>query len=127
MVGVTPREWVAAYYLMVAIAIVAIVGLRPLAAAFIVSIAALTMAASRACSAPDYSYWKGMRLIASINLTGETFIGQIFVLPALAIASVYSWILGITWILGGREWPQRRWLDFQRRYRELVIRTRPKD
>jgi hypothetical protein len=127
MVGVTSREWVAAFYVIVAIAIVAIVGLRPLAAAVIVSMAAMTLAASRACSAPNYSYWRGMRLIASINPTGETLIGQIFVLPALAIASVYSWILGITWILGGREWPQKRWLNFLRRYRELVIRMRPRD
>jgi hypothetical protein len=127
MLGVTPREWVAAFYVIVAIAVVAIVGLRPLAALVIVSMAALTLVASRACFAPDYSYWKGLGLIASINPTGESFIGQIFVLPALAIASVYSWILGITWVLGGREWPQRRWLSFLRRYREFVIRMRPKD
>lgn len=127
MLGVTPREWVGAFYLILAIAIVAIVGLHPLAAAIIVSMAALTLVASRACSAPNYSYWKGLSLVASINPTGETLVGQIFVLPALAIASVYSWILGITWMLGGREWPQRRWLNFLRRYRGLVIRMRPKD
>jgi hypothetical protein len=127
MLGVTPREWVAAFYVIVAIAIVAILGLRPIAALVIVSMAALTLVASRACSAPKYSYWQGLGLIASINPTGETLIGQVFVLPALAIASVYSWILGITWVLGGREWPQRRWVNFLRRYRELVIRMRPKD
>jgi len=126
MVGVTPREWVAAFYVVVAIAIVAILGLRPLAALVIVSMAALTLVASRACSTPDYSYWKGLSLIASINPTGETLIGQIFVLPALAIATLYSWILGIMWVLGAREWPQRRWLNLLRRYRELVIRMRPK-
>ena len=127
MLGVTPREWVVAYYVVVAIAVVAILGLRPLAALVIVSIAGMTLVASRACSAPDYSYWKGLRLIASINPTGETLIGQIFVLPALAIASLYSWILGIMWVLGAIEWPQRRWLNLLRRYRELVIRIRPKD
>jgi hypothetical protein len=127
MLGVTPREWVAAFYVIVAIVIVAILGFHPLAALVIVSMATMTLVASRACSAPDYSYWKGMRLVASINPTGETLVGQIFVLPALAIASLYSWILGITWVLGGREWPQRRWLNFLRRYRELVIRMRPKD
>jgi hypothetical protein len=127
MIGVTPREWVAAFYVIVAIAIVAILGLRPQAALVIVSVAAITLVASRACSAPDYSYWKGLRLVASINPTGETLIGQIFVLPALVIATIYSWILGITWVLGGREWPQKRWLNFLQRYRELVIRMRPKD
>jgi hypothetical protein len=127
MLGVTPREWVAAFYVIVAIAIVAILGLRPVAALVLVSMAAMTLIASRACSGPDFNYWNGLRLVASINPTGETLIGQIFVLPALAIASLYSWILGITWVLGGREWPRRRWLNFLRRYRELVIRMRPKD
>jgi hypothetical protein len=127
MLGVTPREWVAAFYLIVAIAIVATLGLRPLAALVLVSMAAMTLVARRACSLPDYNYWKGLKLIASINPTGESLLGQILVLPALAIASSYSWILGIAWLLGGREWPQRRWLAFLRRYQVVVVRTRLKD
>ena len=126
MLGVTPREWVAAFYLIVGIVLVAILGLRPLTALVILSIAVMTLLASRACSTGDYTYWTGMRLIASINPTGETLVGQIFVLPAIALASLYSWILGITWLLGARAWPQKRWLRFLRGYRELVIRTRPK-
>jgi hypothetical protein len=118
---------VAAFYLIAVIAIVAIFGFRPLAALLIVLVLAFTLAANRACSTTDYSYWMSLRLIASINPTGETLIGQIFVLPALLIASLFSWILGIAWILGAREWPRKRWFAFLRGYGEVFIRSRPKD
>jgi hypothetical protein len=76
------------------------------------SIVLMAMIASTACSAGEVSYWKGMQLVASLNPTGETFFGQIFVLPALAVATLYSWFLALTWILGGREWPRKRWFAF---------------
>ena len=126
VLGVTSREWVAAFYLIVGIAAVAGLGFRPLTVLVILPIAALTWVASRACSNDSYSYWTGMRLVASINLTGESLIGQIFVLPALALATVFSWLLGLTWILGAREWPRKRWFAFLRSYRGAVIRVRPK-
>ena len=127
MIGVTAREWVAVFYVVLGIAIVATLGLRPLTVLVILSIVLMTLIASKACSVGNYGYWKGLQLIASLNPTGETFIGQIFVLPALAIASLYSWFLGITWVLGARQWPQKRWIGFLRRYREVVMRMQPKD
>jgi hypothetical protein len=90
MISVTPREWVAAFYLILGIVVVAIFGVQPLTALVILLIVLLTMLANRACSIPQYTYWQGLRLVATINLTGETLIGQVFVLPALAIASTYS-------------------------------------
>jgi hypothetical protein len=66
-------------------------------------------------------------LVASMNLTGETLVGQLFVLPALALATLYSWVLAVTWLLGAREWPQNRWLTFLRGYRDMVMRMRPPD
>jgi hypothetical protein len=126
MIGVTPREWVAAFYLVVGIVIFATLGLRPVTALVILSIVLMTMIANRACSFADSAYWKGLLLIASINPSGETFVGQIFVLPALAVATVYSWILGITWVFGAREWPRKRWLAFLRGYREFAVRMSPK-
>jgi hypothetical protein len=126
MLGVTSREWVAAFYLIVGVALIAALGLQPVTALVILSITVITWVASRACRTEKYSYWTGMMLVASINPTGETLIGQIFVLPALALATVYSWLLGLTWILGGREWPRNRWFAFLRRYQRAVIRVRPK-
>jgi hypothetical protein len=127
MIGVTSREWVAAFYVILAIAIVAALGPRPTTALVMASIAFLTYVASKACITGNYSYWRSLMLVASINLTGETLIGQIFVLPALAVASIFSWLLAITWILGAREWPRKRWLAFLTRYREMVMRVRLKD
>jgi hypothetical protein len=126
MIGVTPREWVGAFYFVVAVAVVAIFGLRPLTALIGLSIVLLAMIATRACSSDEYSYWKGMQVVASFNLTGETHFGQFFVLPALLVATLYSWMLGVTWVFGGREWPRRRWFAFLRGYREIVVRMRPK-
>jgi len=125
MIGVTPREWVAAFYFVVGIAIVATIGLRPLAALMILSFLLMTLLANRACSFGEYGYWRGLRLAASINPTGESFVGQLFVLPALAIATLYSWVLGIAWVFGAREWPQKRRIGFLTGYRKLVVRIRP--
>jgi hypothetical protein len=127
MIGVTPREWVAAFYVIMVIAIVAALGLRTVTVIVIASIGLITYVASRACITGNYSYWRSLMLVASINLTGETLIGQVFVLPALALASIYSWLLALTWIFGAREWPRKRWLAFLIRYRRMVIRVRPKD
>jgi hypothetical protein len=127
MIGVSPREWVGAFYFVVGVVILAIFGLRPLTALLILSIVLMTMIAGRACSLAEFSYWEGLRVIASINLTGETFIMQIFVLPALALATLYSWVLGITWVFGAREWPRKRWFAFLRGYRDVVLRAKPKD
>jgi hypothetical protein len=124
--SVTSREWVAAFYVILAIAIVWILGVQLVAALVILSIVVLTLLASRACSVGEYSYWTGMRVIASINPTGETFLGQVFVLPALLIASIYSWVLGVAWLFGARTWPQKRWVSFLRRCRALALRVRPK-
>jgi hypothetical protein len=126
MTGVTAREWVASFYLVVGIAIVAVLGFRLVTSLALLAIVLMTMVASRACSFPDYGYWKGMQLVASINPTGETLIGQVFVFPGLAVASVYSWFLGVTWIFGGREWPRNRRMSFLHGYQEIVTRLRPK-
>jgi glucan phosphoethanolaminetransferase (alkaline phosphatase superfamily) len=127
MIGVTPREWVAAFYVVVGIVVVALLGFRPLTGLVILAIAAMTYLASRACVTGNYTYWRSLMLVASINLTGETLVGQLFVLPALALATLYSWVLAVTWLLGAREWPQNRWLTFLRGYRDLVMRMRPKE
>jgi hypothetical protein len=123
--AVTSREWVVAFYVILAIAILAILGVQVMTGLVILSIVVLTLLASRACAVGDYSYWTGLRVVASINPTGETFLGQVFVLPALAIASVFSWVLGIAWLLGARAWPQRRWVSFLRGFRAVAIRVRP--
>jgi hypothetical protein len=119
-VSATSREWVAAFWLIVGIAVVAILGLTAEAALTIGAMAALTLLANRACAHPELTYFNGLRVVASISPTGETFIGQFFVLPALAGATVFSWLLGLTWLLGAREWPQRRWLGFLRRYQTFA-------
>jgi hypothetical protein len=126
VIGVTPREWVGALYFVVGVAVIAIFGFRPLTVLISLAIVLMAMIASRACASGEYSYWKGLQVVASLNLTGETYIGQLFVLPALAIATVYSWMLGITWVFGAREWPRKRWFAFLRGYREIVVRMRPK-
>jgi hypothetical protein len=126
MIGVTPRDWVAAFYVVVGIVVVATLGLRPLTALVNLSVVLMTVIANRACSSADREYWRGLKLIASINPSGETFVGQLFVLPALAVATVYSWFLGITWVFGAREWPRKRWFAFLRGYREFAVRMSPK-
>jgi hypothetical protein len=125
-ISATSREWVAAFYLILGIVVVSTLGVHPLTALVILLIVLLTMLANRACSVPRFSYWKGLRLVASINPTGETFLGQVFVLPALTIAGIYSWILGVAWLLGGRTWPQKRWIALLRGYQAVVLRVRPK-
>jgi hypothetical protein len=85
-------------------------------------VAALTALANRACKHPKLSYFNGLRVVASINPTGEAFFGMVFVWPALIIATALSWFLGLTWLLGGREWPLNRWLEFLRRYQGLARR-----
>jgi hypothetical protein len=126
MIGVTPRDWVAAFYLVAGIVVVATLGLRPLTALVILSIVLMTVIANRACSSTNREYWRGLKIIASINPSGETFVGQIFVLPALLVGSIYSWFLGITWVFGAREWPRKRWFAFLRGYREFAVRMSPK-
>ena len=123
-ISATSREWVAAFYVILGISIFLIVGLRPLAILVAVLIVVLTMMAGRACSTGKFSYLRGLRVVASINPTGETFFGQFFVLPALAIASVYSWLLGLSWLLGAREWPQSRWIAFLNAYQAAFLRPR---
>jgi hypothetical protein len=127
LMGVRSQEWVAAFYIVVGVALIATLGIHPVTALVILSIIGLTLIASRTCIASNYTYWKSLSLVASINPSGETFIGQVFVLPALAVASVYSWALGIVGILGAKTWSQRRWVAFLRAYRKLVLRVSIKD
>ena len=115
-ISATSREWVVAFWLIIGIGVVAIFGLTALAALTIGVLVVLTLVASRACAHPKLTYFNGLRVVASISPTGDTFFGQFFVLPALAGATVFSWMLGLTWLLGAREWPQKRWLGFLRRY-----------
>ena len=119
----TSREWVIAFWLIVGIGVVAIFGLTPPAALTIAVLVVLTLVASRACAHPKLTYFNGLRVVASINPTGETFFGQLFVLPALAGATIYSWLLGFTWLLGAREWPIKHWLGFLRRYQGFARRV----
>jgi hypothetical protein len=125
-ISVTSREWVAAFYAMLAIAIVLALGFHPLTLLVALLIVVLTMLANRACSVSRLSYWRGLRLVASVNPTGETFFGQFIVLPALAIATLYSWGLGLAWLLGARQWPQGRWIAFLRSYQAVVLRRQPR-
>ena len=120
--SVTSREWVVAFYVILAIAIVAVFGFTPVAALIALALTLLTLLANRACSAPKLTYFVSLRLVASVNPTGETFVGQVFVLPALGFATLLSWLLGLTWLLGAREWPRDRWLRFLRRYRAVAQR-----
>jgi len=120
--GVSSREWVVAFWIILAIVVVAILGLTARAVLAILVLIALTMLAARACSHPKLTYFNGLRVVASINPTGETLVGQVFVLPCLAVATVFSWFLGLTWLLGAREWPRNRWLAFLRRYQGLARR-----
>jgi hypothetical protein len=113
---------VVAFWILIGIAIAAILGLTAKAALAILIVIVLTLLASRACSHPKLTYFDGLRVVSSINPTGETHIGQIFVLPALAVATVFSWLLGLIWLLGGREWPRQRWLAFLRRYQGIAGR-----
>jgi hypothetical protein len=121
-ISVTSREWVAAFYVILGILIILIVGIRPLALLLALLVVVLTLLASRACSIGKFSYWRGLRVVASINPTGETYFGQFFVLPALGVASVFSWSLGLVWLLGAREWPQRRWFAFLKAYQSVFLR-----
>jgi hypothetical protein len=121
-VSVTSREWVAAFYAILGIALVAIFGFHAITILIALVFVVLTMLAYRACSSGQFTYWKGLRLVASINPTGETLLGQFFVLPALAIASLLSWALGILWLLGAREWPRSRWIAFLRGYEAVLLR-----
>ncbi len=121
--GVTSREWVLAFWAIVAIVVVAILGISGRAGLVIVIGIVLSLLASRACAHPKLTYFNGLRVVASINPTGETLLGQVFVLPALAVATLFSWFLGLTWLLGGREWPRKRWLGFLRRYQGFARRV----
>ena len=120
--GVTSREWVVAFWIILGIAVVGILGLTARALTSILVLIMLTMLAARACSHPKLTYFNGLRVVASINPSGETFVGQLFVLPALAIATLFSWLLGLTWLLGAREWPRKRWLAFLRGYQGFARR-----
>lgn len=124
LVSATSREWVAAYFAIVVIALVAVLGFGPITALVIALLAVMTLVASRACATDRFSYWTGLRVVATINPTGETFFGQAFVLPALAVATAYSWLLALAWLLGGREAPREAWLSFLRGYRNTFDRSR---
>jgi hypothetical protein len=113
---------VVAFWIILGIAVVAIVGLTARAVLAILVGIVLTMLAARACSHPKLTYFNGLRVVASINPTGETLVGQAFVLPCLAVATVFSWFLGLTWLLGARDWPRKRWLAFLRTYQRFARR-----
>ncbi len=99
-----------AFWILIAIAILAILGLTAKAALALSIIVILTMLASRGCAHPKLTYFSGLQVVASINPTGEFILSHIVVWPALIAATVFSWFLGLIWLLGGREWPRARWL-----------------
>lgn len=123
MIGYRPRELVVAFWILIGIAILAILGLTEKAALTVLVVVVLTMLASRACTHPKLTYFGGLQVIAAINPTGEFLVSQIFVWPALIVATAFSWFLGLTWLLGGREWPRARWLGFLGRYQSLAKRV----
>jgi hypothetical protein len=86
-------------------------------------IAALTLLAGKTCATQQFSYWRGLRVVASVNPTGETLLGQFLVLPALALASVYSWILGLSGAIGARTWARKRWFDFLKAYQKMATKV----
>lgn len=116
MLGFRPRELVVVFWILIGIAIFALLGLTARAGLVVLVVAGLTMLASRACAHPKLSYFAGLQVVASINPTGEFVMGQIFFWPALVVATVFSWFLGLMWLFGGREWPRQQWLGFLRRY-----------
>jgi len=67
MIGVTPREWVGAFYFVVGVAVVAIFGFRLFTALISLSIILMVMIANKACASDEFSYWKGMQVVASLN------------------------------------------------------------
>jgi hypothetical protein len=123
VLGCRPREVVIAFWILIAIVILAILGFTARAALVVSVVVVLTMLASRACAHPKLTYFGGLQVVASINPTGEFIVSQIFVWPALVVATAFSWFLGLIWLLGGREWPRARWLGFLRRYQSLAKRV----
>jgi hypothetical protein len=123
LMAVRSQDWVVVFYIVLGVALIAALGIHPVTALVILSIICLTLIASRTCIASNYTYWQSLSLVAAINPTGETTIGQVFALPAVAVASVYSWALGIVGILGAQTWSQRRWVAFLRAYRKFVFRV----
>lgn len=123
MLGFRPRELVIVFWILIGIAILAILGLTPKAALALLVVVSLTMLASRACAHPKLSYFAGLQVVASINPTGEFVLGQIFFWPALIAATAFSWFLGLVWLLGGRQWPLNQWLGFLRRYQGFAKRV----
>jgi len=123
VIGYRPREVVIAYWILIGIVIFAIFGPTARAALTVLVIVLLTMLASRACAHPKLSYFGGLQVVASINPTGEFVLSQIVVWPSLIVATVFSWLLGLVWLIGGREWPRNRWLGFLRRYQSFAKRV----
>lgn len=123
MIGYRPREVVIVFWILIGVATLAILGLTAKAALTVLVIVFLTMLVSRACAHPKLTYFRGLQVVASINPTGDFIVSQIFVWPALIVATAFSWFLGLTWLLGGREWPLNRWLAFLRRYQSLAKRV----
>ncbi len=121
--GYRPREVVIAYWILIGIVIIAIFGFTTKAAVIVLVVVLLTMLASRACAHPKLSYFGGLQVVASINPTGEFILSQLVVWPSLIVATLFSWFLGLIWLLGGREWPRDRWLAFLRRYQVFAKRV----
>ena len=111
-IGVRPAEWVIAFYIVVCTAMVMWLGFHPLTAGVLLAMAGLTYIATLTCSGPELSYWRGLRVVASVNFTGETVLGSFIVIPMLVMGTVFSWALGLVGIAGARAWARRRWLGF---------------
>ena len=62
-------------------------------------------------------------MVASINPTGKFIVRQLVVWPASTAATVLSWLRGLAWLLGGREWPRIQWPGFLRRCQGFARRV----
>ena len=123
LVGYRPRDVVVAYWIVVGVAILAILGFTVKALVAAAAVLVLTLLASRACEHPKLTYFGGLEVVASINPTGEFIVSQVIVWPALIVATLFSWFLGLAWLVGGREWPRNRWLGFLRRCQAFARRV----
>lgn len=89
-VSVGPQEWSGAFLAIVAFGLAAAFGWSLGSLVAVLLAAAVFGLANRRLARTGVSLWRGLCLTAAWNPTGESWIGQLIVLPRLAFTSLFA-------------------------------------
>jgi hypothetical protein len=121
-VFVGPQEWAGAFLVVVAFALAAAFGwsVRSLVAVLL-AVAVFGLANWR-LARTGVSLWRGLCITAAWNPTGESWIGQLIVLPRLAFTSLYALMVVVVGLPLPFTWTRLAWISRLRM--EPALRSR---